>query len=80
MTPVVALTLAVAATELGIAGHHDPDGGSALLEVAIGVAVGIAVGLGSAALLTLGSRRNWSWRGVDDSEPWVPPSAASPSR
>jgi sodium/hydrogen antiporter len=59
VTPVVAFTLAVAATELGVSGHHDPHAGGALLEVAIGVAVGIAVGLGSAVLLTLGSRRRW---------------------
>jgi NhaP-type Na+/H+ or K+/H+ antiporter len=59
VTPVVAFTLAVAATELDIAGHHDPHGGRALLEVAVGVAVGTAVGLGSAFLLTLGSRRHW---------------------
>jgi sodium/hydrogen antiporter len=59
VTPVVAFTLAVAATELGIAGHHDPDGGGALLELVVGVAVGIALGLGSALLLALGSRRDW---------------------
>jgi NhaP-type Na+/H+ or K+/H+ antiporter len=59
VTPVVTLTLAVAATELGIAGHDDPHGGGALLEVAVGVAVGIALGLGSAVLLTMGSRRHW---------------------
>jgi NhaP-type Na+/H+ or K+/H+ antiporter len=59
VTPVVVFTLAVVATELGIAGHDDPHGGGALLEVAIGVAVGIALGLGSALLLTLGSRRHW---------------------
>ena len=59
VTPVVAFTLAVAATELGITGHDDPQGAGALVEVAVGVAVGIALGLGSAFLLTLGSRRNW---------------------
>jgi NhaP-type Na+/H+ or K+/H+ antiporter len=59
VTPVVAFTLAVAATELGIEGHHDLHGLGALLQVAVGVAVGIAVGLGSAFLLTLGSRRSW---------------------
>jgi NhaP-type Na+/H+ or K+/H+ antiporter len=59
VTPVVACTLAVAATELGIAGHHDPHGGGALLEVAVGVAIGVALGLGGAVLLTLGSRRAW---------------------
>jgi len=59
VTPVVAFTLAIAATELGAAGAHDPHGGSALLEVAIGAVVGIALGLGSAFLLVLGSRRGW---------------------
>ncbi len=59
VTPIVAFTLAVAATELDLTGHHDPHGGGALLEVAIGVAVGIALGLGSALLLALGSRRHW---------------------
>jgi sodium/hydrogen antiporter len=59
VTPVVAFTLAIAATELGTAGHPDPHGGGALLEVAIGAAVGIALGLGSALLIALGSRRDW---------------------
>jgi len=59
VTPVVAFTLAIAATELGTAGHHDPHGGGALVEVAIGAAVGIALGLGSALLIALGSRRDW---------------------
>jgi NhaP-type Na+/H+ or K+/H+ antiporter len=59
VTPVVAFTLAVAATELGIAGHRDPQGRGALTELAVGVTVGIALGLGSAFLLTLGSRRHW---------------------
>jgi NhaP-type Na+/H+ or K+/H+ antiporter len=59
VTPVVAITLAIAATELGIAGHDDGHGGGALFQVAVGVAVGIAVGLGGAALLTAGSRRHW---------------------
>jgi NhaP-type Na+/H+ or K+/H+ antiporter len=59
VTPVVAFTLAIAATELGIAGHDDPHGGGALLEVAVGIAVGIALGWGSALLLTLASRRHW---------------------
>lgn len=59
VTPVVAVTLAVAATELGIAGHDDGHGGDALFQVAVGVVVGIAVGLGGAAFLTAGSRRHW---------------------
>ena len=59
VTPVVAVTLAIAATELGIVGHDDGRGGGALFQVAVGVAVGIAIGLGGAALLTAGSRRHW---------------------
>jgi sodium/hydrogen antiporter len=59
VTPLVVLTLAIAATELGIAGHHDLHGGRALIEVGVGVAVGIVLGLGSALLLTLGSGRGW---------------------
>jgi sodium/hydrogen antiporter len=59
VTPVVAFTLALAATELGIAGHHDPDGLGALLEVVVGVGIGIALGLGGAFLLVLGTRRDW---------------------
>lgn len=59
VTPVVAFTLAIAATELGTAGHHDSHGGGALAEVAIGATVGIALGFGSAFLIALGSRRDW---------------------
>jgi len=59
VTPVVAFALAVAATELGMAEHHDPHGGGALLDVAMGVALGVVVGMGSAVLLTLGARRAW---------------------
>jgi NhaP-type Na+/H+ or K+/H+ antiporter len=59
VTPVVAFMLAVAATELGIGGHDDSGGGGALIELAVGVAVGLAVGVGSAGLITFGSRRRW---------------------
>ena len=59
VTPIVAFTLAVAASQLGVAGHDHSGGGGALLELAIGVGVGLAVGLGSAFLITLGSRRRW---------------------
>jgi NhaP-type Na+/H+ or K+/H+ antiporter len=59
VTPLVAFTLAVAATELGTAGHTDPHGGGALLDLAVGVAVGVTVGLGGAFLLALGARRGW---------------------
>jgi sodium/hydrogen antiporter len=59
VTPLVAFTLAVAATELGTAGHTDRQGGGALLDLAVGVAVGVTVGLGGAFLLALGGRRGW---------------------
>jgi NhaP-type Na+/H+ or K+/H+ antiporter len=59
VTPVVAFTLAVAASELGIAGHHHLGPGAALLELAVGVGIGLAVGLGSALLLVFGTRRSW---------------------
>jgi NhaP-type Na+/H+ or K+/H+ antiporter len=59
VTPVVAFTLAIAATELGTAGHHDPHGGGAVVDVAVGIGVGITVGLGSALMIALGSRRDW---------------------
>jgi len=58
VTPIVAFTLAVAASELGTAGHEH-SGGGALLELAVGVGVGLAIGLGSALLLSFGSRRHW---------------------
>jgi len=59
VTPVVAFLLAVAATQLGIGSHDDSGGGGALVELAVGVLVGLAVGMGSAGLLTFGSRRSW---------------------
>ncbi len=59
VTPIVAFTLVVAASELGIAGHDDSSGGGALIELAVGVLVGLAIGLGSAILVSFGSRRHW---------------------
>lgn len=59
VTPVVAFTLAIAASDLGVAEHGHSGGGGALVELAVGVGTGIAVGLGSALLITLGSRRQW---------------------
>ncbi len=58
-TPIVVFTLAVAATDLGLAGHGHDGAGGALLELALGVVVGLAVGLGSAGLIAFGSRRQW---------------------
>ncbi len=59
VTPIVAFTLAVAASELGVAGGDHAGGGGALLQLAIGVGVGLALGLGTAYILVLGSRRHW---------------------
>jgi len=60
-TPVVALALAAAATELGAAGNGESGGG--LQQLAIGLVVGLAVGMGSAVLLNLGSRLHWMENG-----------------
>ncbi|MGZ5400621.1 MAG: cation:proton antiporter domain-containing protein, partial [Nocardioides sp.] len=58
VTPIVAFTLAVAASQLG-AGHEHSSGGGALLELAVGLGVGLGLGLGTAWLVTLGWRRRW---------------------
>ena len=58
-TPIVVFTLAVAASQLGVAGHDTSAEGRALLELAVGVLVGVTVGLGSAILIAFGSRRQW---------------------
>ena len=64
VTPIVALTLAVAATQLGVSGAgHSPEG-DALKELAAGIAVGLTVGLGSGVLSSLGTRRDWMLAGV----------------
>jgi NhaP-type Na+/H+ or K+/H+ antiporter len=61
VTPVVTFTLAVAASQLGAAheGATATHGGGALLDLVAGLVVGLVVGLGSAKLLTYGSRRDW---------------------
>ena len=61
VTPIVTFTLAIAASQLGIAdqGGVSDHGGRALVQFAGGVIVGLAVGLGSASLITFGSRRHW---------------------
>lgn len=66
VTPIVTFTIAVAAGQLGVA-HQDgtsTDGGGALQELAVGVVVGLVAGLGSARLLTIGSRRHWAGTGA----------------
>ena len=63
VTPIVAFTLTVAATQLGVPGAgHSPEG-DALRELAVGVGVGMAVGLGSGLLIALGWRRGWIMHG-----------------
>jgi NhaP-type Na+/H+ or K+/H+ antiporter len=59
VTPIVAFSLAVAASQLGVGGHDDSVERGALFELAVGVAVGVAIGLGSALLITFGARRRW---------------------
>lgn len=61
VTPIVTFTLAVAAGQLGTAHEEGASthGGGALLELAVGVLVGLVIGLGSAKLLTSGSRQHW---------------------
>ena len=59
VTPIIAFMLALAAGQLGIAGHTDTHAGRALLDLAVGLIVGLAVGIGSAVLITFGSRRRW---------------------
>ena len=56
-TPVVALALAAAATELGAPGNGESGGG--LQQLIIGLLVGLLVGMGSATLITWCSRHHW---------------------
>ena len=83
VTPIVAFTLAIAASELGIAGDHHVGRGGALLELAVGVLIGLAVGLGSAGLLKLGTRRSWIVPGGRRlgrlARPWAASHSRSPS-
>jgi NhaP-type Na+/H+ or K+/H+ antiporter len=58
-TPIVVFTLAMAASEVGTTGHGDSSGGGPLLDLAYGVVVGLVLGLGTARLITSGSRRRW---------------------
>ncbi|WP_051276778.1 sodium:proton antiporter [Marmoricola sp. URHB0036] len=58
-TPIVVFTLAVAASQLGVAGHSTRAEGHALVDLAVGLAVGVALGWGSAVLMAFGARRHW---------------------
>lgn len=63
VTPIVAFTLVMAASELGIDGHVDSHEAGAVLELAVGVGVGLVIGFVSAYLIALGSRRRWIMTG-----------------
>jgi sodium/hydrogen antiporter len=60
VTPLVIFTLAVVAGELGVSsGGQVASVVRPLVELGIGIVVGVAIGLGSAILITFGSRRHW---------------------
>ena len=59
VTPIVVFTLAVAASQLGVADDGAAAGVRPLLELAVAILVGLAVGLGSATLIAFASRRRW---------------------
>jgi sodium/hydrogen antiporter len=58
-TPIVVFALAMAASQVGTTGHGGSTGGGALLDLVLGVVVGLVLGLGTARLITFGSRRRW---------------------
>jgi sodium/hydrogen antiporter len=59
-TPIVTVTLAIAAAQIGAVGESASfEFGSALRELAVGLVVGVGVGTGGAALLTLAARNGW---------------------
>ncbi len=60
VTPIVSITLAVAASQLGAVSESASfEFGVALRELAIGAAVGAAVGVGGALVLNVASRQGW---------------------
>jgi len=60
VTPIVTVTLAVAASQLGIVAESESfAAGAALRELGLGIVVGIAVGFVGAALISAASRRDW---------------------
>jgi NhaP-type Na+/H+ or K+/H+ antiporter len=59
-TPIVTVTLAIAASQLGIVGESEAyELGAALRELGAGTIIGIALGAGGGAILTWSSRRAW---------------------
>lgn len=59
VTPIVVFTLAMVSDQLGTSSHDESSGGGPLLDLALGVVVGLVFGLGTARLITFGSRRRW---------------------
>jgi sodium/hydrogen antiporter len=60
VTPIVTVTLAIAATQIGVVSESASfEFGSALRELAVGLVVGAAIGTGGASLLTVAARRGW---------------------
>jgi sodium/hydrogen antiporter len=62
-TPVVTFCLASAAGVLGITGHAEEAGWSALGQLAVGAGVGIAIGFGGGVLLVIADRHGWMEHG-----------------
>lgn len=59
-TPIVTVLLAVAASQLGVAGGSEAfEAGTALRELGVGVLVGAAAGVIGAWILTWSARRGW---------------------
>ncbi|HEX6424526.1 MAG TPA: sodium:proton antiporter [Acidimicrobiales bacterium] len=64
-TPIVTVTLAVAASQLGVVGGSTSfEAADALRELGAGVAVGLVAGTAGAALLSLAARRDWTAPGA----------------
>jgi sodium/hydrogen antiporter len=60
VTPIVTFSLAVAASQLGIASESEShSAGAALLELGLGILVGMAIGFVGAAVISATSRRDW---------------------
>jgi NhaP-type Na+/H+ or K+/H+ antiporter len=64
VTPVVTFCLATAAGVLGIPGHADEAGWSALGQLAIGTGVGIAIGMVGGRILVYAHHRGWMQQGA----------------
>ncbi|HEX6286584.1 MAG TPA: cation:proton antiporter, partial [Acidimicrobiia bacterium] len=60
VTPIVTFTLAIAASQLGVAAESESHAtGTALRELGLGIVAGVVVGLVGAVLINATSRRRW---------------------